>query len=953
MSVKDIKGINVEIGGNVTKLDEAIKKSDTAASSLQKELTQVNKLLKFDPKNTELLAQKQKLLAQEITETKSTLKTLQTAQQQYVDSGKDLNTPEYRALEREIVATEQKIKGLETQQKQFQKTTAKALEDAGGQMTKFGDKAAAAGKKMLTVTAGVIGIGAAAIASFNEVDDGMDTIIKKTGASGDAASALKNDYQNLASNSTFALSNIGAAIGEVNTRFGDTGQQLQDTSRLFLEFAEINEADVTTSIANTSKIMQAWNVDQSKTGELLGMITAKGQETGISIDTLMSTVLENNSTFKEMGLTLEQSINLMASFEQNGVNSGTALAGLKKAVANYTKQGLSMDDALKATVSSIKDASSETEALTTATEIFGAKGAAEMTNAIREGRISFDDISGSMADYGSVVADTFDGTQDGIDKYKVALNSAKVAMSELGATIGEALAPILQRVSTIIQNIAGKFSNLSQGQKNAVLIAGALVAAIGPLLIIIGKMSSGVGVLMKVGAKIIPLLTGAGSAAGGAATATGLLGKAMVVLTGPIGIAIAAIAALVATCVYLFHTNQAFHDKVIEVWENVKSKIMTVVETVKPLLSTFADFFGMVWETIKKIFDAAMQALAPILTSLFNLFNTVFNKIYEKVMPVVQFLVDFIQQAWAACKDGVGTILNGIFIIFKGVFDLISATVSGIVKMITDIVNGDFDQLKIDLWNTLQGIWQAITTIWNGILTYLTGLMQVIGGFVTTAWNSFFAVISGACSSISNVIQNIWNGILGFFSGIPSTLMSLGSSMFNSMADGISSMADSVYNAATGCISSAIEWIKGLPGQAITWGSDMINGFANGIYAAAQAVVDRVKSIASTIASYLHFSCPDVGPLSEYESWMPDFMQGLAAGIERNKFKVVEAVKGLTSDMAVNVGTKATSTSAFGTAGGSTMYQTNYISSPKALTPSETARQVRTQTQRMVAKLKK
>lgn len=183
--------------------------------------------------------------------------------------------------------------------------------------------------------------------------------------------------------------------------------------------------------------------------------------------------------------------------------------------------------------------------------------------------------------------------------------------------------------------------------------------------------------------------------------------------------------------------------------------------------------------------------------------------------------------------------------------------------------------------------------------------------------------------------------------------MSLGSSMFNSMADGISSMADSVYNAATGCINSAIEWIKGLPGQAITWGSDMINGFANGIYAAAQAVVDRVKSIASTIASYLHFSCPDVGPLSEYESWMPDFMQGLAAGIERNKFKVVEAVKGLTSDMAVNVGTKATSTPAFAGAAGNTMYQNNYISSPKALTPSETARQVRTQTQRMVAKLKK
>ncbi|MEG2617755.1 MAG: hypothetical protein RR998_08330 [Oscillospiraceae bacterium] len=810
MSVKDIKGINVEIGGTVTKLDEALKKSDTAANGLQSELTQVNRLLKFDPQNTELLAQKQKLLTQEITQTSEKLKILKTAQEQYKNSHSNLGTEEYRALEREIAAAEQKVKSLETQQKNMEVTVSKTLAAAGEKWEKYGEKISKAGTSMLPVT---LAVGAAGTAAVKYASDAEESANKVDVAFGSAAKNVHNF-------SDTTLDSYGIAKGtaeDMASLFGDMATSMK--------IAPDAAADMSTSLVGLAGDLASFKnigIDEAQSA-LKGIFTGETE------------------SLKNLGVVMTQT-NLDAFAMANGFGKTTAqMTEAEKVQLRYA--------------------------------------------------YVMDATKNAQGDF----ARTSDGTAN-------SLRTAQEAVKELAANFGALLLPIVAKVVQKITETIKRIGDMSAGQKKAVLVVMALAAAIGPLLILIGKMATGVGVLMKVGAKLTPLFTGTASAAGGAATATGLLGKAIAVLTGPIGIAVAAIAALVAACVYLFNTNQEFHDKVIEIWENVKNKIMAVVETVKPVLQTFADFFGMLWDAIKQIFDAAMQALAPILTSIFDLFNTVFNAIYEKVMPLVQFLVDFIQQAWGACKDGVGTTLNGIFAIFKGVFGLISTTISGIVNIIVDLINGDFTKLKADLTATL---------------------------------------------------QVIWNGILGFFRGLPGTLAALGSSMFSGMANGISSMAGSVYSAATGCINSAISWIIGLPGQAFTWGLDMINGFANGIYAAAQAVVDKVKNIASTIASYLHFSCPDVGPLSEYESWMPDFMRGLAAGIERNKYKVVEAVKGLTNGIAVNIGTKATGSPALVAPGGGTMYQTNYISSPKALTPSETARHVRAQTQRMVAKLKK
>lgn len=468
---------------------------------------------------------------------------------------------------------------------------ATACDTAGTKMESFG-------KKMSVVSAGIAGIGAASIKAFTELDEGYDTIVTKTGATGEALEGLTKSADNVFGTMPEDMSTVGEAIGEVNTRFHTTGTELEKTSKQFIQFASINGTNVTQSVDQVDKIMKAWNVDASQTGNLLGLLTAKAQETGISVDTLEGYVLDNNAQFKEMGLSLPQAINLMAQFDANGVDSTQAMAGLKKALQNATSEGKSMDEALSDTIGSIKNAKTETEAMQIATELFGKKGAAEMTKAIRENRIDLTSLSSSMEEYGSTVEDTYNGTLDPIDNAKVAMNNAKLALSTLASTAQTSAAPMIEKLTGKIQELTQWFTSLSPAQQETVLKAGLVVAAIGPLSIGFGKVAKGISDTVTTGqkfvsgaAKIIAKITAktaataAGTAADTAATAattasttattaatvaTTAFGTALKVLT-TVGV-LAFITALVAGGIWLVKNWDTVKEKATELKNHIKEK---------------------------------------------------------------------------------------------------------------------------------------------------------------------------------------------------------------------------------------------------------------------------------------------------------------------------------------------------------------------------------------------
>lgn len=312
-----------------------------------------------------------------------------------------------------------------------------------------------------------------------ELEEGYDTIITKTGATGDALSSLTDSADNVFGDLPVEMSDVGTAIGEVNTRFGETGEALEKTSRQFLEFAEINGTDLNESIDATDRILTQFNVSSEHSGELLGILTIRGQETGKSVSELMRELDGNAATFKDLDLNLSESVNLLALLESNGVDSSTAIRGLKTAVSNYAKEGLSAREALERTIDSIKNASTETEALAIAQEVFGTKGAQVMADGIRDGRISLDDLNESMSQYGDTVGTTFQETLDPWDKAKIAVNNLKVAGSELAGGFLETTMPAIDKVTDVVKNVTQSFKNAPEPVKKTVAVLGTLIGGTG------------------------------------------------------------------------------------------------------------------------------------------------------------------------------------------------------------------------------------------------------------------------------------------------------------------------------------------------------------------------------------------------------------------------------------------------------------------------------------------
>lgn len=587
MAAKTLKGITVEINGKTTGLANALKDVTKTSTALSSNLKEINKALKLDPGNTELLNEKQKILSESVAAARKELETLEGVQKQVSDqyANGDIDRGAWLEYQNKLQKAKQHLEDLEKAQKDFGTAAAQTIKEAGAKIEEYGGKASKVGETLTkNVTTPLTAAAAAGVAAFSAVDEGVDTIVTATGASGEALDGLVASYETIATSIPEELGDVASAVGEVNTRFHTTGEELEGQTTLFLQFAKITGGDVVSSVDSADKVLKTFGKTSDDASGLLGMVAKAAQDTGINAQGLMDDVLANSATFKELNFSLEESVNFMALLDENGVESGVALAGLKKAVVNLTNAGMSESEALQTVIDKIKNAGSETEALTIAQETFGTKGAAEMATAIREGRLSLDDLSASMADYSTVVTDTYNNTMDGVDGATTAANAAKIAMSTLGETISNMLAPVFQHLTQLLIDAKAHFDTLDDGQKQAIVTIGLIVAAIGPALVIIGKVitavgtvTTGVGSLVGfVGGTVVPLITGTVMPA--------LSGLWALMLANPISIVIAAIAAIVAAFVLLWNKCEGFRNFWINLFSSVKS---TVVDAKNNVLSTF------------------------------------------------------------------------------------------------------------------------------------------------------------------------------------------------------------------------------------------------------------------------------------------------------------------------------------------------------------------------------
>lgn len=545
-----IKGITIEIGGDTSDLQKSLKGVDSQLKNTQSNLKDINKLLKLDPSNTELLTQKQKALEDAVGGTKDRLQQLKDAQ-----SGVAEGSAQWDALQREIIATEQDVKAAEDALKDFGSVAKQQIQAAAQQVKEFGDKMGSVGTTLSkNVTAPIAAVGAASLAAFAEVDAGLDIVVQKTGATGEAFENMKGIVENIATSIPADFELVGTAVGEVNTRFGATGEQLEALSTQFIQFAEINGTDVTNSIDNAQKALSAFGLGADSAGTLLDVLNVTGQATGASMDSLLNGLIQNGTAFQEMGLSIEQATVFMGQMETSGANSETVMNGLRKALKSATAEGIPLNDALSDLQNTILNGTDGVDGLTAAYDMFGKSGD-QIYAAVKNGTLDFNALSISVEDVGDSVVDTFNATKDPMDDFKTATNAAKIAGADLGNTIQVAALPIIEKLTGVIKTLTDRFRSLTPEQQETIVKIGAIVAAIGPALVIGGKVISMVGSVITV------------------------LGTVVGVLGGPLTLAIGAVIALGVA----LWTN----------WDTIKEKAASLAESVKNAFQRIREFIKL------------------------------------------------------------------------------------------------------------------------------------------------------------------------------------------------------------------------------------------------------------------------------------------------------------------------------------------------------------------------
>lgn len=764
MANKKLKGLVLEIGGDTTKLVDSLKGPEKECSDLQSKLKSVNQMLKFDPTNTELLAQKQRLLKEQISSTEDKLKLLKETQRQFIADGGNVDSSQYIALQQEIQKTESNLKRLKSEQS----GVSAELEAFGKKLEQTGDKIETMGKKVAPVSAAVGAGLTVATKNASDFEDGMAKMSTLFDTTQTSVKDLSEEFIKL-SNET----------GKGATELAEAGYQALSASvpiqnvgkfvKTSAELAKVGFTDTSTAVDVLTTAINAYGLSANDADKIANNLVNTQNLGKTTVNELASSMGKIIPTASSMGVNLNNLCTVYAEMTKQGIataeattyanemlneigDSGSTVAGILQQETGESFQQLMADgNSLGDVLQILKDYAERTG--TNFNELWSSTSAGKAALAItNSGAEEFNNTLQTMATSTDVLGEGLDKLSTPSAKAKKAMNQLKNDAMELGQVILESIAPIIEQLAVQIEAFTNWFSALDPNIKQVIVVVLAMIAALGPVLIFVGKICKGI------------------------------------------------------------------------------SSIISLVGTIGPALSSLSSF------------------LSPIISGIGSALSGLFGLIMANpVVAVIVGIVAVIAVLWAKCewfRDGVTNLINQVRDLF---------------------VNG---------WNSFKQAWNdGIANLKNKIDTFFQNLGE---GF------------SNSLNGLSTWIGNFIGGIKQWGSDL----------------------VQKGKNAVRGFVNSIGDKLGGLGDEALTWGSHMINGFISGIKSRIGSLISTVTSIPKKIRRLLHFTRPDEGPLRDYETWMPDMMDGLSQGIKANEYKVIDAMKNVASMMDVNAYSSANVTKA-------------------------------------------
>ncbi|HEO6062095.1 TPA: phage tail tape measure protein [Streptococcus agalactiae] len=636
--------------------------------NVAKELDIVNQKLELDTDNVELAEQKMKLLGKQSELVGDKVQELKKKQAALGDE--KIGTEEWRQLQNEIGQAEVEVLKIDRAMDILGESSRSATGDIkeatsylrADVMMDVADKAGQIGQKMVDA-------GEMTVDAWSEIDEALDTVTTKTGLTGDALAELQEIAKDIATGMPTSFQNAGDAVGELNTQFGLTGEKLKSASELLIKYAEINETDISSSAISAKQAIEAYGLTAEDLGMVLDNVTKAAQDTGQSVDTIVQKAIDGAPQIKGLGLSFEEGAALIGKFEKSGVDSSAALSSLSKAAVIYAKDGKTLTDGLNETVSAIQNSTSETEALSIASEIFGSKAAPRMVDAIQRGAFSFDDLAEAAKSSSGTVSTTFDETLDPIDKLTQYSNQAKEGMAELGGKLLETVIPALEPLMGMLESSVNWFTSLNETDQQTIVILGLvttavmmLLGAIAPLVIAIGAIGAPVGIVVAAIVGAIAVIT----------------------------LIIQAIMNWGAITEWLQSTWDSCAAWLSELWTNI-------VTTATTAWSNFTAWLSGLWSSVV---STGQSLWSSFTSSLSNIFSS---------------LITGAQSLWSSFTSTLSNLWSGLVSTGSNLFNNLSSTISGIFNGILSTASNIWNSIKSTISNAIDGAKNAVSNGVNAI----------------------------------------------------------------------------------------------------------------------------------------------------------------------------------------------------------------------------------------------
>jgi phage-related minor tail protein len=740
MASTKVRGITIELGADTSGLSKALKSVNQEIGSTQKQLKDVEKLLKLDPHNTELMEQKQKLLSERVGETKTKLEALKQAQKEVGEELKKTGEgqEQYDALQREIISCTNELKELE-KQASASSVAMQKISAAGESLKNVGDKISSAGQALMPLSTAAAGLSAGIIKTTADFDASMSKVAAVSGAAGDDFDALRNKAREMGETTKFSASESAEAmnymamagwktedmlngISGVMNLAAASGEELATTSDIVTDaltafgmtaedsghFADILAASASNANTNVAMMGESFKYAAPVAGSLgytaediavaLGLMANSGIKAsmaGTSLRNIFTRMAkptkESAMAMERLGLSIDDGEGHMYSFREIMDQLRQGFVDINMPIEEYDRRVEQLDADLEAGRIKQKAYDKELEELNL--QAFGAAGAEKARAAAMLGGTRA--MSGLLAianaseeDYNKLTeavdnsSQAFARTKDGVVPLNEAMASGaeiletyegsaaamaatmqdnaagqmqilKSQLEELAISLGDTLMPTLREIIGYVQRFVDYLNGLDEETQKTIMNVILVVAALGPLLVIIGKVVSGIGSIMSV--------------IGG--------------LSAPILAVIAVIALLVAAFVHLWNTNEEFRNNIIAIWDGIKAKFEEFGQGIVERLNKMGFDFQSFGDVVKVVWDWICDYLAPVFTNAFDAVAAVLGGALDVLTGLFDVFAGLFTGNWEQ-------MWNGVKEIFEGIWDAIVGVLKGAINIIINAING-------------------------------------------------------------------------------------------------------------------------------------------------------------------------------------------------------------------------------------------------------------------------